>query len=71
MRGELTADKETQIIQSLIGKGLEREELRDEIIVQCCRQVSQYFFLLKQVRLHSSDFGRLHVTKGFGMGKFI
>lgn len=42
MRGELTADKETQVIQSLIGKGLEREELRDEILVQCVRQV-RYF----------------------------
>lgn len=39
MRGELTADKETQVIQSIIGKGLEREELRDEILVQCVRQV--------------------------------
>lgn len=40
MRGELTAEKETQVIQSLIGKGLEREELRDEIIVQCVRQIT-------------------------------
>lgn len=40
MRGELTAEKETQVIQSIIGKGLEREELRDEILVQCVRQVS-------------------------------
>lgn len=39
MRGELTADKETHVIQSLIGKGIEREELRDEILVQCVRQV--------------------------------
>ncbi|CAG9136621.1 unnamed protein product [Plutella xylostella] len=38
MRGELTQDKETHVIQSLIGKGLEREELRDEILVQCVRQ---------------------------------
>ncbi|KAM3960478.1 LOW QUALITY PROTEIN: unconventional myosin 81F [Aphomia sociella] len=41
MRGELTADKETQVIQSLIGKGLEREELRDEILVQCVRQITE------------------------------
>lgn len=40
MRGELTAEKETQVIQSIIGKGLEREELRDEILVQCVRQVN-------------------------------
>lgn len=40
MRGELTADKETQVIQSIIGKGIEREELRDEILVQCVRQIS-------------------------------
>lgn len=42
MRGELTAEKETQTIQSLISKGLEREELRDEILVQCVRQVMLY-----------------------------
>ncbi|XP_052756389.1 myosin-I heavy chain [Galleria mellonella] len=41
MRGELTADKETQVIQSIIGKGLEREELRDEILVQCVRQITE------------------------------
>lgn len=41
MRGELTTDKETQVIQSLIGKGIEREELRDEILVQCCRQITE------------------------------
>lgn len=40
MRGELTVDKETQVIQSVIAKGLEREELRDEILVQCVRQAS-------------------------------
>ncbi|GBP24386.1 Myosin-I heavy chain [Eumeta japonica] len=40
MRGELTAEKETQVIQSLIAKGLEREELRDEILVQCVRQIT-------------------------------
>ncbi|XP_049878008.1 uncharacterized protein LOC126375183 [Pectinophora gossypiella] len=41
MRGELTVDKETQVIQSLIAKGLEREELRDEILVQCVRQITE------------------------------
>ncbi|CAH0594344.1 unnamed protein product [Chrysodeixis includens] len=41
MRGELTADKETQVIQSIIGKGIEREELRDEILVQCVRQITE------------------------------
>ncbi|XP_068619002.1 myosin-I heavy chain [Battus philenor] len=41
MRGELTTDKETQVIQSLIGKGLEREELRDEILIQCVRQITE------------------------------
>ncbi|XP_064073891.1 myosin-I heavy chain [Vanessa tameamea] len=41
MRGELTAEKETQVIQSIIGKGLEREELRDEILVQCVRQITE------------------------------
>ncbi|KAJ2953414.1 hypothetical protein O0L34_g1004 [Tuta absoluta] len=41
MRGELTADKETQVIQSLIAKGIEREELRDEILVQCVRQITE------------------------------
>ncbi|XP_048486059.1 myosin-I heavy chain [Plutella xylostella] len=41
MRGELTQDKETHVIQSLIGKGLEREELRDEILVQCVRQITE------------------------------
>ncbi|XP_050664126.1 myosin-I heavy chain [Leptidea sinapis] len=40
MRGELTVDKETQVIQSIIGKGLDREELRDEILVQCVRQIT-------------------------------
>ncbi|CAH0678939.1 unnamed protein product [Chilo suppressalis] len=41
MRGELTPDKETQVIQSIIAKGLEREELRDEILVQCVRQITE------------------------------
>ncbi|XP_024082673.1 unconventional myosin-VIIa [Cimex lectularius] len=38
MRGE--AKNEVQAIQAVIGAGLEREELRDEIFVQCIRQVT-------------------------------
>lgn len=38
MRGE--HKNETQAIQYIIGSGLEREELRDEIFVQCIRQVT-------------------------------
>ncbi|CAK1550454.1 unnamed protein product [Leptosia nina] len=41
MRGELTSEKETQVIQAIIAKGLEREELRDEILVQCVRQITE------------------------------
>ncbi|XP_073998839.1 unconventional myosin 81F [Rhodnius prolixus] len=36
MKGE--HKNEVQVIQSIIGAGLEREELRDEIFVQCMRQ---------------------------------
>lgn len=50
MRGELTAEKETQVIQSLIGKGLEREELRDEILIQCVRQVNKYLFYMHYIK---------------------
>lgn len=39
-RGELNAERELQVIQYIIGQGIEREELRDEIFVQCMRQVS-------------------------------
>lgn len=39
-RGELNADRELQVIQYVIGQGIEREELRDEIFVQCMRQVT-------------------------------
>ena len=41
-RGEFSKGNESEvgIIQNVIRKGLEREELRDEIYVQCCRQIT-------------------------------
>ncbi|XP_070072814.1 unconventional myosin-VIIa isoform X3 [Drosophila takahashii] len=38
MRGEHNAERELQIIQYIIGLGIGREELRDEIFIQCIRQ---------------------------------
>lgn len=40
VRGELNTERELQVIQYIIGQGIEREELRDEIFVQCMRQAT-------------------------------
>lgn len=40
MRGDFNAEREVQLLQNVISQGIEKEELRDEIFVQCVRQVS-------------------------------
>nr|XP_023027264.1 unconventional myosin-VIIb [Leptinotarsa decemlineata] len=40
IRSEVNGERELQIIQSIIGYALEREELRDEVFVQCMRQAT-------------------------------
>lgn len=40
IRGELNGERELSVIQFIIGQGIEREEVRDEIFVQCMRQAT-------------------------------
>lgn len=40
MKGELNTERELHVIQYVISSGIEREELRDEIFVQCMRQLT-------------------------------
>lgn len=40
IRGEMNAERELLTIQSVIAHALERDELRDEVFVQCMRQAT-------------------------------
>ncbi|KAK9880605.1 hypothetical protein WA026_011845 [Henosepilachna vigintioctopunctata] len=40
LRAELSAERELQVIQSIVGNAIEREELRDEVLVQLMRQAT-------------------------------
>lgn len=48
----MNAERETQVIQNIVRHGIEREELRDEIIVQCMRQV-RVFSMFYSVKVFS------------------
>ena len=40
MRGDMKNEEEISFLQSTVGHGLDREELRDEIYAQCMRQAT-------------------------------
>jgi hypothetical protein len=40
MRGELKGESEIDLIQGIVGCSIEREELRDEVLVQLMRQIN-------------------------------